>query len=761
MLRTLDRYVLRELAGPFLWTGVVLTFVLIVDRIYELTDLVVTHGVPFSLVLGLAGFMLPALWVHILPMALLVAVLLVTGRLAADREVTALAATGVSPLRLFRAFVLAASLVALTVGLLTFWLAPRANHAFERRLVKIFQARATTGISERAFTSLGQVVIYVSQVSPSRAGLRGVLVSDERDPERPRIVTAREGRLLSDERSERVTLRLLGGTIHEADATAPYRYRSGTFALYDLSLSVDAQVAGMARVLRPEETLALRELLDARARLREQGQNPARHEVEVHKRFALPLTALAFCLVGFPLGIRARGGGRAVAVGASLGVAAAYYLLLSSLVGVALVGQMPPWAAVWTPTLLFGAAGATLLLSTATRLRARTRRRGEEARAVGPARRARARPLPGRARPRAFTWLIDRYLIREYLKYVAYGLAVGGVLFTVADTLQTMDSYLARRPAFSLIVEYALLQLPLGLHQMLPMVILVATIFLFISLARHHELTALKAAGVSLYRIGTPVLALALGVSLASAGFQETFLPRLSATADEVYRTKIRGEPPTSLQRRTHVWYRSSETRFFRISLLDPAARSMEGITLLELDGDFRIVERLDARHVHWTPRGWEFRDGVFREIGRDEGVEAVPFGVMTLELPERIEDFTRLQRPASMMTFLEFRAHLQRLQESGYQVRKDLVTLYEKLSFPLIHAVSALVAIPLALVAPQSGHLVGVGWAVVITMGYWLVHSMALSLAKADLLPPLLAAWTANILFTGLGLFFFLRART
>ena len=98
----LDRYIARELVSPFLFGGALFTFFLVIDRIYHLTDLVITKGVPFYLVLQLLVFMLPQFLAHTLPMALLVAVLLAGGRLAGDLEITACKAAGISPLRLFR-----------------------------------------------------------------------------------------------------------------------------------------------------------------------------------------------------------------------------------------------------------------------------------------------------------------------------------------------------------------------------------------------------------------------------------------------------------------------------------------------------------------------------------------------------------------------------------------------------------------------------------------------------------------------------------
>ena len=109
--------------------------------------------------------------------------------------------------------------------------------------------------------------------------------------------------------------------------------------------------------------------------------------------------------------------------------------------------------------------------------------------------------------------------------------------------------------------------------------------------------------------------------------------------------------------------------------------------------------------------------------------------------MPEHIDDFIQVQKPPETMSFLELRAYVIRLQESGHQVGKYLVQLYSKLSFPLVHVIMALVAIPFALGLPaqRRARAVGIGVAIVIAVGYWVVHSVALAFAQADLLPPLL----------------------
>jgi LPS export ABC transporter permease LptF/LPS export ABC transporter permease LptG len=769
VIRTLDRYVFAELLPPFVLGVGLLTFFLFIDRIYRLTELIVNKGVPFPLVFQLLLLMLPSFLSLTLPMALLVATLIATGRLAADLEVVALKTAGVSPLRLFRPFLSFALAVSLVAGTMSLLAAPWSNGAFQRLLFRILQTRATAGIKERVFnTTFGQIVIYVEEVSASQVGLRGLLVSDERNPTLSRIITARQGRLLTDEENRRVTLRLIDGSLNEADTGSPARYRHTVFGLYDMTLPLEGPLATVARQEKPEKDMSLRRLRRHVIALRREGQNSVPFEVEYHKRLATPLAVLVFSAVAFPLGIRSHRSGRAVAIFGSLAILMSYYLLLTSLEGIALARRMPAWVAMWSPNVLMGLAGVALLKTSTTSVPASwanligrlwrlvPRRASTEGKSL-----SRAKGAGRKKTRRESTHIIDRYLIRQYLTYIGYGVVVGSVLFIVVDLLQTLDRYLRVKPPILSIMEHFLYRLPPNLYQGLPLIVLVATIFLFLNLNRHHELTALKAAGVSLYRVGFPVLLLTLGISVGAVIFQETLMPVLNAKGEEVDRMKIRGELPRHLQQRTQIWYRSSDTRFFHMDLLDPLNREMRGVTILEIDREYRLLNRLDAAKARWTAEGWEFEAGMAREFGPGILVEAVPFSLTSLQLPESIDDFTQIQKPPDTMSYRELRAYLLKIEESGHRVSRYVVQLYSKLSFPLIHVVMALVAIPFALQSTQGGRLIGIGLSVVIAAGYWLVHSLAISLARAELLPPLAAAWAANVVFAGLGLSLFFRVKT
>jgi lipopolysaccharide export system permease protein len=666
---------------------------------------------------------------------------------------------------------------------LTLVVNPIANQQFQAQLFKILQTRVASALKERVFTTLGDLVVYIDEIRPSQVEIRGVLVSDERDPKWSRVIIAREGQIIIDEARQRTTLRLIDGGLSETDvgpaeaprttqtdgnttagsAASARRYRYTKFAAYDMVLKLDSALKSASSLNRPEQDLRFEDLRQQLGDSRSDAAHRRRLEIELHKRFAFPAAALIFALFGFPLAVRSHRGGRSVALVGTLVVVVAYYLVLSSLEGVAQRGRLPAWLAVWTPNLAFGAAGVVLLVAVTREWRVRNPRGlWRLLAAVGPRlpRPRQRREVRARA-ARNTTHIIDRYVLRRYIGFVTVGLAVAGALIVVGYFLQTLDRYLRVKPPLRYVAEHLLYIVPVNLYEALPIVMLVATVFLFLTLNRWHELTALKAAGISLYRVSAPVLVFGFGLTVVAGLFQEFVLPVLRERGDEVERIKIRGELPRHLRTRTRLWLRSSDTRFYRVELLNPGTADLYGVTILEIDRDFRLRSRLDARRAHWTPGGWELSEGAVREIAEDGAVTTVSFERTELQLPETIHDFTEVQKPRTAMNYLELRDYLGRLEATGFQVQRYLVEMYARLSTPLRSAIMILLAIPFALQSPRGGRLYGIALAIGLMAAYLVTDYSARAFARADLLPPLLAAWTANVVFLGMGATMFLRART
>jgi lipopolysaccharide export system permease protein len=789
-VRILDRYVWKELVTPFGLGLLIFTFLLLIDRVFDLTDLIINKGVPVHLVLLMLVYISPAILVLTIPIGFLLAILVAFGRLSADMEIVALKACGVSPLRLLRPVVIFGVGVTALTAYLMIDAVPKSNFAFKSLVFEIVRTQATVGLKERVFNdTFGNFVIYVDEIATDQVALRNVFVSDERKPEEQRLITAREGRLLSDEVNRRVTLRLLDGSIHETSPKALQKYREVRFRLYDITLVLDNPLARQGGTPKGDREMSLAELQQAKQKAVDLKGNPNPYLVEIHKKFAIPTACVVFSFLGVPLGIRAHRGGRWGAFVALLPIVLFYYVGLTIGENIGDAGRIPPWLAMWTPNLIVGTLALYLLRAnlrerpvplvallqrgfwaivawsqTALRRAPSAAARRQNAGAATKITRARGR----RVRRSNALNIVDRYLSVEFLTLFLYGIALASVVVIVGDLMTTLERYIRLKPGLHLILLHFVYRTPPFVYQGLHIVMLMSTILLFLGLSRSNELTALKAGGVSLYRVSLPVFGLAILISLSSLGFQEYVMPWMNRRATEIDEAKIKRRTMPELRKRTEIWYRgredgAAESRIYHIGLLDPSSQQMNNVTVLSLGSDFAMRRRWDARDMRWIDADdtWRLANGVRREFRSGQPDRAEAFREQSVKLPERYQDFAQVPRAPDVMSYVELKEYIERLRDAGHKVGKYLVDLHSKIAFPFAHPIMALVGIPFALQSPRGGRVIGIALCLALGLGYFIVHSAAVALARTEILPPLVAAWSANALFATLGLYLYLRART
>ncbi|MFQ5656161.1 MAG: LPS export ABC transporter permease LptF [Candidatus Methylomirabilales bacterium] len=361
-MKIIDRYIGRELFVSMGLGLTIFTFALLMQKILELMDLIITKRVPVGIVTLLFVYTLPALFVTTTPLALLLAVIATYGRLAADHELTALKATGCSLYRLaLPAF--GVGLVAMLFTLFnTLYALPHGSQAFRDLLFFLARTRATIGIQERIFNDdFHGLVLYANHLEEGSGVMEGVFLVDTHDEENPRIITARHGRVTPDERKNVVLLELQKGATHVTPKGKPGRYQILGFQTLKLALSLSNPRTAGLRFRQPEE-LTLAELLATAQEHQASGGRTEYLMVSFHRRFAAPAACLVFILIGTPLAIRVRRSGRGISIGLTMLLAMSYYVLMISGQGLGNNGTIPPFLASWLPNLVLGSVGLILFI---------------------------------------------------------------------------------------------------------------------------------------------------------------------------------------------------------------------------------------------------------------------------------------------------------------------------------------------------------------------------------------------------------------
>ncbi|RJX35893.1 MAG: LPS export ABC transporter permease LptF [Desulfarculus sp.] len=354
--RIIHRYLLLEMLTPFFVSLGVFTFVLLMAKIMELTDLVVTRGVGLSVVGRLLLYTMPYFLVFTIPMGTLLAVLIAFLRLSTDNEITALKAAGVSLVRLLPSVAALALFSWFASSALAFWALPWGNSKFEDMVYKVAQSQADLALKEQTFLdTFPGLVIYIQKL-PGGGVLKDVFIVDQRDPKKQHTIVARQGKFFPG-KTGKLTLRLYEGSIHAVGEDLKSAQTAG-FDTYDVTMDAGAFVA-QKRSDKHEKEMYLSELLALRAKLPPDSKKRYLVDMELLKKFSLPFASLVMALIGLPLGIHSKSG-RSWGVAVALGVFMSYYLLLSAAWSFGTSGYYPPMLGMWVPNVVFAGLGMTM-----------------------------------------------------------------------------------------------------------------------------------------------------------------------------------------------------------------------------------------------------------------------------------------------------------------------------------------------------------------------------------------------------------------
>jgi len=361
-VKIIDKYIIKELAPPFFLGILLFTFVLLINRIFKLTDLIINKGVPLFDVVRLLSYIMPSLLTLTIPMAVLLAALVAFGRLSTDSEVIALKANGFSLPRLMAPVMIFSVAACLVTAYFSLYLGPAKARTFKKDLFVLAKTRAAIGIEEEVFNdTLKNVVIY-TQKTPSPNEMQGVFVSDERNPSEPYVIIAQKGVLDVDPATGYAYLSFTNGSIHKKGVT-PGSYQEITFDKNNLSINLYEKFFPEDESKRSKREMTLSELVTVAREMQNAGSNSNPILTEYYKRFTIPLACLIFGMAGPPLGLYARRSGRSMGMSVALAIFVLYYLLMKGGENLAASGHLPPLVAVLIPNVIIGGVGAYLFYS--------------------------------------------------------------------------------------------------------------------------------------------------------------------------------------------------------------------------------------------------------------------------------------------------------------------------------------------------------------------------------------------------------------
>jgi lipopolysaccharide export system permease protein len=346
--------------------------------------------------------------------------------------------------------------------------------------------------------------------------------------------------------------------------------------------------------------------------------------------------------------------------------------------------------------------------------------------------------------------LIDRYIVKHFLVTTFFALLAVLVIFVVIDAMENLDDFIDRQATTQIILTYYLYFMPEIIKLIMPVALLLASLFVTARMSTQNELTAMKASGMSLYRIMIPYIIVALIVSVASVYFNGWIVPKANKkkfTLERVYLSKniVSGSG-------ANIYLQDSPTRILSMGYFDDQREIASRVSIQDFsDTNFTVlVARVDAQTMEWDTAGhrWMLRSGVRRWFADNKE----HFEKFDMQPSDKLhfdpEDLRKKQEQPDEMEYRSLEKFIENQQRAGQDVARWLVDFYSKISFPFASVIVVLFGVPFASVKRRGGIGVQLGISLLICFIYLIFMKVSQVFGYNGDINPLLTAWMANLIF-------------
>jgi LPS export ABC transporter permease LptG len=758
--RLIERYVLWAIAPYLCLAWIVLTGILLTQQVGKFSDLLGAANAPLRASLDVAAGAIPNISIFTIPMSMLIGTAAAFGRMGGDSETVALRAAGVGTWRIVSPVLALGLMLSLLTLFNGFEVAPAAMRSMRQSLARAALRRLESPAQPRTFTQMPGKVVYVRDGDEARGLWGRVFIYWLEAGRELRLVTARSGRI--DNTGEQSELLLSDAVV----TTLPYREGEPDLSSpvlvsessAELRVRLNTGRGALAKQLEnrredPDE-VDLATLL-SRARPPGEGREAL---AALHRKASLCTTPLAFALLGVGLGLRARRGGRGLAVLLSLLSMLLYYFVFIGGDYLVKIGAASPPQGAWLATVLAFLCGLGLLATSGKSLPGFNFLKGVSVKGGTGLKRV-GRPRAG-LRVSLFSGLLDRSIARSLILYFSASLVVMVGVFLVFTVFELLRFIAVSGAGAGIVARYLWYLTPLAVLSVTPVCALVAVLISYSLMARRGETVAWWACGQSLYRMALPACAFAALLSWGYWLVQERVLPHANQRQDAL-RLQIRGGPSRASMSGGLQWLAPSDGIIYAYTLTGrPDELGVPSAYLFDAEG-VHLRRVITGERASVGGAGLNVEQAVVLDLS-ERSLKSSP----RVEIGEAVtpEMFKPLLIPASALNSKQLSEYIKllRLRESGRaEVASYLVAKERRLVDPLAPLVMTVISIPLATFFGRRSAVKSLFAAVVLGIAFSGGASLFQQMGNYGLIPPTVAALALPLLFTAIGAYIFSRTGT
>ena len=355
--------------------------------------------------------------------------------------------------------------------------------------------------------------------------------------------------------------------------------------------------------------------------------------------------------------------------------------------------------------------------------------------------------------------IIHKYLIGESLKCLFFVLAVVVSIYVAVDFFEKIDNFMEAGLPLSRIFVFLTFKIPFIIAQIIPVCILLSVITVFGLMTKNNELIALKSSGVNIYYLLKPIFIIGLILSLLLFFISEVIVPITMERANGIWLKEVKKESAI-ISKEKNIWIKGKRL-ITHITYYNPAEKAICGISINAFDEDFRLVRRIDAKKGLFKDGQWFLYETIEQNLNKSNDQYRIKLHEKKLEKIDFLpEDLKRIIKKSEEMSFNELFNYIKKIEAEGYEATIYIVDLYAKIAFPLVCLIVCIIGAGIAFKRKiKEGLPVNIACGIGIAFLYWILHSFCVSLGYGEMLSPLVAAWSANLIFSCFGIVLLLNA--
>ncbi len=357
--------------------------------------------------------------------------------------------------------------------------------------------------------------------------------------------------------------------------------------------------------------------------------------------------------------------------------------------------------------------------------------------------------------------LINRFLLKHFLQILLLSCAAFVSIYLLIDFFEKVSAFIDHQATLGDYFSYLFNSVPLILIQILPLAVLMTVVLTLGGLGRTNEITAMRACGISLWKIVQPFMAMSLLLTLLLLLLNEFASPYNAKALNQLLEVKLKGKRQLDLTN-DEIWYRDGN-RILNVILVDLKKKELKGVTVFEIDDSSHITLRLDAPVISYRDDTWLAEEVTIRTFDPQTGdllsTEAKQNHV--LKTTRNPKDFTLGEDRTNELNIQQLSRMASKLEREGQDATRQRVDIHSRLAAPFTCVIMAFLGVPFALQkGRQSNIALGIGLSLGIGVVYFILQSMVTAFGYSGALPPILAAWSTNLIFLMFGVWLLLSVK-